>query len=313
MFFAAFSSLAFGQNDFTITAQLQQSVVEPGLPASGSINLQPLTGQAGTPVALTCAVTSTQTTQYLPTCAVSPTTATPPAEASLTVNTLAATAAGLYTITITGTSGTFTHSAALNLNVVPETADYTIAVTKTIDPTSVAAGNGAQATITVTPIGNYTNHQITLFCLSVTPVVAASPVCSFNPVPVPVMGSTAPTSVLTITTFGTATGGVTKLRNSRTFYALGLALPGLALMAACSRGKRRRRILGLLLLSTIAGGLLVMPACSSSTTTGTTAPNGGVTPNNTYTFTLSAVDETGAAPSNTTSDQATVTLTVNTP
>ncbi len=314
LFLAAFSSLAFGQNDFTITAtQLQPSVVEPGLPTSAAITLQPPTGMAGTPVALTCAVTSNQTTTFLPTCTVSPTSATPPAQPSLTVDTQTASPAGSYTVTVTGTSGTFTHSVTLGLNIVPETADYTIAVTTAVSPTSVAAGNGAQATITVTPIGNYSGHQITLSCLSVTPVVAASPVCSFKPRPVSVTSNTTPTTVLTITTFGTATGGITKLRTLRIFYGLWLAMPGLALMGACSRGRRRKNILGLLLLMAIASGVFFMPACGSSSNNGTRAPNGDSTPNGSYMFTLSAVDETGAAPSNITTSPASVSLTVTTP
>jgi len=311
VFLVAAGSVALAQNDFTLsTTQLQPPQVEPGEASSAAIDLQPV-GGAGTPVGLTCAVTSTQTTQFLPACVVSPTTATPSATPSLTVNTQLASAAGLYTITVTGTSGSFTHSASLNLNVVPVTADYTMAVTKSIDPTSVAPGNGAQATITITPIGNYSGHEITLSCLGVTPVVAASPVCSFNPQPVAVNANSAPTSVLTVTTFGPATGGVGQLRHVRIFYALWLVIPGLALLGAS--GKRRRNILGLLLLTALAGGVLLMPACGSGQSTGTTAPNGNDTPTGSYTFTLTAVDETGAAPSNTTTDKATVTLTVTAP
>ena len=314
LFFAAFSSLGLAQTDFTITAtQLQPSVVEPGLLTSAAITLQPPPMTAGTPVALTCAVTSNQTTTFLPTCTVSPTSSTPPSEPSLTVDTQAASPAGSYTVTVTGTNGTGTSSVQLGLSIVPETADYTIAITTAISPTSVAAGNGAQATITVTPIGNYSGHQITLSCLSVTPVVAASPVCSFKPEPVAVTSNGAPTTVLTVTTFGTATGGISKLRTWRVFYGLWLVLPGLALVGVCSRGKRGRNIFGMLLLLSLAAGILFMPACSSSSNNGTRAPNGDSTPNGTYMFTLAAVDETGAAPSNITTDQATVSLTVTTP
>jgi hypothetical protein len=315
LFFAAFSCLAVGQNDFTITAtQLQPSAVEPGLPTSAAITLQPVTPGAGTPVTLTCTVTTNQVTTFLPTCTPSPNPATPFAQASITVGTQGS-PPGAYTFTVTGTSGTFTHSVQLGLNIVPEAADYTIAVTTAISPTSVAAGNGAQATITVTPIGNYSGHQITLSCLSVTPVVAASPVCSFKPEPVSVTSNTTPTSVLTVTTFGTATGGIAKRKTLRMLYGLWLAVPGLALMGVCSRGKRRRNILGMLLLIALAAGILFMPACGSTSTagSGTRAPNGNSTPNGTYMFTLSAVDETGAAPSNITTSEATVSLTVTTP
>jgi hypothetical protein len=232
--------------------------------------------------------------------------------ASITVNAEAA-PPGSYNVIVTGTSGSFTHSITLGLSIVPEGADYTIAVKTPISPTSVAAGNGSQATITITPIGNYSGHQITLSCLSVTPVVAASPVCSFKPEPVSVAANTTPTTVLTVTTFGTATGGISKLRTWRGFYGLWLALPGLALMGVCSRGKRRIRILGMLLLLALAAGILFMPACGSSSNNGTRAPNGDSTPADTYMFTLAAVDETGAAPSNITTSQVTVSLTVTNP
>jgi len=62
----------------------------------------------------------------------------------------------------------------------------------------------------------------------------------------------------------------------------------------------------------IATGLLLMPACNTTTNNGTTAPNGDVTPAETYTFTMTGVDQNGVAPSNnsTASEAATVSLTV---
>ena len=57
-----------------------------------------------------------------------------------------------------------------------------------------------------------------------------------------------------------------------------------------------------------------MPACANTATT-TTTPN-GVTPNNTYSFTVTGIDFEGNAASNTnstTSANPSVTLTVNSP
>lgn len=311
MFSVASASLAFGQSDFTLTAtQLQPPEVEPGESATASINLQPVDPLSESPVALTCAITSNQTTSDLPQCVVSPDSTTPPAAPSLTITTTGATPAGLFTITVTGTSGSFTHTVPLNLNVVPATADYTLTVTKTMDPGTVPAGNGAQGTIAVTPIGSYSGHQVTLSCLSVSPLVTAAPICSFNPTSVSVTSGTPPTSVLTIQTIGVGTT-TTRLWRPRLFYALWLAVPGLALVGAGATGNRRKNALGLLLLFTVAGGLLLMPACNATTTNAPSGePSSEATPKGTYTFTLSAVDETGAAPSNTTSNEATVTLTV---
>ncbi len=67
----------------------------------------------------------------------------------------------------------------------------------------------------------------------------------------------------------------------------------------------------LFLLAAIGGLLLLLPACNTNTV-GTTALNGQITPNNTYIFTLTAIDSNGAAPSNVTIDAATVTVTVTT-
>jgi hypothetical protein len=98
---------------------------------------------------------------------------------------------------------------------------------------------------------------------------------------------------------------VTRNWNRRIFYALWLLAPGLGLLGLVSTGTRRRRLLGLLLLVGLSGGFLFVPACGSSNSVGNT------TPNSTYTFTLSAVDESGNAPSNGTTNAATVTVSVN--
>jgi len=203
---------------------------------------------------------------------------------------------------VTGVSGSITETATLFLNVVDVPQDYTLSVT-TPSPTTVSAGSGAQATITVTPIASYTG-SVTLACFSVTPTVVAAPVCTFNPPTVPVTNGIPPTSVLTISTFGTATN-TTQLVTPRLFYALGLAIPGLLLAGAGIPRKRRKNLLRLLLLMTIAGAFLFLPACNAASTT---ADNGLVTPNNTYTFTLSGTDANGVTSSNT---NPTVAITVN--
>jgi hypothetical protein len=73
----------------------------------------------------------------------------------------------------------------------------------------------------------------------------------------------------------------------------------------------RKSLLGAFTLVAVAGGLLLMPACGSNYSVTNNAPNGEITPKNTYTFTLTGADQTGAAPSNATTSQATVTLAVN--
>jgi hypothetical protein len=311
-------SLAYGQGSFTLTpSPLQPGAgVDPGGTATSIIDLEPVGGFNGS-VSLSCVATSTQFTSDLPACSVSPATQIPPANGpSVTVTTTGATEAGQYTITITGTSGGETETANLFLNVVNVPQDYTVTVSKAISPGTVTAGNGAQATVTVTSIASYTG-DVTLSCFSVTPVVVASPICSFAAsngdgvgATVHVTNGAAPTAVLTISTYGTI-GTTTKLATPRIFYAFWLALPALALMGSFSSEGRRRKWLGLLLMMALANGILFLPSCGSSNTLNN--PNGFVTPKNTYTFTLTGVDATGVAPSNTTTstDQATVSLTVN--
>jgi hypothetical protein len=115
--------------------------------------------------------------------------------------------------------------------------------------------------------------------------------------------------VLTVSTYG-PTGTNSKLLTPRIFYALWFAFPAVALIGACSSAGRRRKWLGLLLLMIVAEGLLFLPACGGSSNT-LNNPIGLTTPKNTYTFTLTGVDQNGAAPSNTATNQTTVSLTVN--
>jgi len=303
-FSAAHVSVAYGQS-FTLSSPgLQPKAVDPGDAATANIDVTSIGGFSSM-VNLTCAVTSSVVTSSPPVCSpVSPPSVTPSAIASLTVTTSADTPAGSYTITVTGTSGSITATTTLLLNVVNVPQDYTLAVTTAVSPSSVTAGNGAQATLTVTPIASYSG-SVTLSCLSITPTVTAAPACSFNPPTVQVTsGATPTTSTLTITTIGTLTTGK-NVSAPRMFYALWLGMPGFILLGMVVGGKRRRTLPGLLLLMALGVSVLSLPSCSSSSTT---ANNGLVTPKDTYTFTLTGVDANGISPSNT---NPTVSLTVN--
>jgi len=212
-------------------------------------------------------------------------------------------------VTVTGSNGSPSQNVAvtLSLNVVNVTEDYTLSVLPTTaTPSPVTAGNTATTTVTVSPIGSYSGHQVTLACLSVTPVVVAAPVCSFNPPTVSVTNGPAPTSTLTIATLGPKP--TTQLRTRQIFYALWL-VPGLALVGVGKGRTAGRKLMGLFLLLAV-GGLLLLPGCGSSSNN-TNNPSGQTTPKNTYTFTLTGADENGAAPGNTTASPATVSLTVD--
>jgi hypothetical protein len=308
------ASLAYGQS-FTISIPLglNRPAVDPGGSAIATIDLTS-TGGFSSPVVFTCIISSGPATGSPPNCLISPLTQTPPGSASLTITTTNATSQGLYNFTVTGTSGGITQTLSLSLSVQPLSEDYTLAATPvTAVPNPVNAGAVATTTVTISPIGSYSGHQVTLACLSVTPVVTTGPTCSFTPTngsgpgPVQVTAGAPATATLTITTYGPIP--TTGLRTPRVFYAFWLLLPGLAFFGASISKHRNKRLIGFLSLLTLASLLLLVPACGSSTATN--SPTGTTTPKNTYTFTLTGVDENGAAPSNATTAEATVSITVN--
>ncbi len=257
-------------------------------------------------VALACTV---QGATPLPVCTPSPPSVTPNATPSITVTT-AGVSPGTYPVTVTGTAGSVSQSVTLYLNVIVTPQAYTLTISNAISPGTVVAGYGAQATITVTPIANYTG-SVTLSCLSITPPVPAAPYCSFTPATVAIASGTPANSVLTISTYGVLQNQA-KLALPRIFYALWLALPGLALGGIGVSRRHRKKLLGLLLLLALASSILVLPSCGATNATSNNS-NGLITPKNTYTVTLTGVDANGISPSNTTTTTtaATVSLTVN--
>jgi hypothetical protein len=319
---AASATCAYAQGQFTLTpSALSPPALDPGNSAVGSISVQ-LVGTFNGTVTLTCTVSSNSVTVNLPGCSISPDSVVPPAAPPITITTCGgasgtctgATPPGVYTILVTGTGGTTTATATISINVVAGVAeDYTLlAQPTTASPPAVNAGNSATTTITVTPIGNYSGHQVTLACLSITPVVVAEPYCTFQ-YPngaqfVQVVSGTPATATLTIVTLGPVPTQTENIREHRgLFYAFFLAMPGLALIGVRTR-RRSAKLTIFLGLIMIAGSILLLPACGSTTTNN---PNGQTTPKGTYTFTLTASDETGIGPANSTTDPATVTLTVN--
>ena len=313
--------------DFTLqAAPFSPDAVAPGGTSSSNVTVGTINSFSGT-VDLTCQVSSTQTTTSPPTCAVSPKTVTPPANAAVTITTTAQTTTVGYTITITGTATaapTDTHTTPpQNLTVLAVTAQFTITVQSAVVPSSVPAGSGSQGAILINPINGYSSPTtqigghtvggITLSCVSITPLVTNPPVCSFNP-PSPAVNGVPVTSILTISTYGpiTTTGAVA---HRRPFWALWLSLPMLALvgLGAAVGGRQSRKAWGLLALFVVSGAIFLMPACSNITVA-TITPN-GVTPANTYSFTVQGVDVDGVVSSNTSTTGAnpTVTLTVTKP
>lgn len=309
-----------GTSEFTLSAaSFTPAAVAPSGVASSEITVGfPAGSNTSVTVNLSCQVTSQQTATSPPACSVSPSSVTTPATAVATVTTESTTTTQAYSITITGTGPTTTFTTqGLPLTVLAVSPQFTISVTGAIAPGSVSAGNGSQGTVVVNPVYGYVtpvSGGITLSCASMSPLVTIAPVCSFNPNGnlLNVHGTTSVTSTINISTFGPVTTGPHKVRGGG--FGLWLALPlGLVGIGAAASGKRSRGAALMLSLVVLCGVFILTPACGSSPTS-TSTPN-GVTPANTYTFTIIGVDSNGVVSSNTTSSSTgpTVSLTVTAP
>ena len=318
-FVVAPAARAQGTSEFLLTTTtLDPVAIAPGGTSATSITVDPVNSFSGT-VTLGCQITSTQPTTSTPVCTVSPASVTPPATATATITSTIQTTTVGYSVTITGTGPTTTYSAPPEqLTVLAVTPQFTITVTSAIAPTSVPAGNGAEGTVTVNPINGYltpTNGGITLYCSTITPLVTIAPRCSFTYPNTPFKLGTNPEPVtVTINTFGpVVTGAAQRPRN---FYALWLSIPllGFSAVGTALGGKRSRKALVLLALLVASAAFLLLPSCGGTTGTSTTTPN-GVTPANTYTFTIVGIDSNGVISSNTGTNTSapTVSLTVTAP
>lgn len=319
---------ASAQADFTLSlnpATLSPDAIAPGGVSSVTIQVVANSGFSGS-ITLGCTVTpSVSGTVSNPVCTVSPPTLNGSGGATATISTQSDTTAVSYGIAVTATDATGTQtSPTLNLTVLAVVPQFTITIQSAVAPSSVPAGSGAQGVISINPINGYssptdasdpTKAGVYLSCASITPLVTIAPVCSFNPPNPQVTSSGSVTSTLTISTFGPVTTGF--VARPRSFYALWfpLSLVILAGFGAATGGKRSRKAWGWLALFILSGSLLLLPACGTNTSTSTSTPN-GITPANTYTFTIIGVDTNGVASSNTgstTSGGPTVTLSVTAP
>lgn len=323
LFTALLTATAFAQGttEFTLqAASFNPDAVAPSGVSSSLIQVGSVNNFSGT-VNLSCQVISQAGTTTPPVCTVSPASVTAPATATATVTTQSTTTTEAYNITITGTGPTTTYTTPpLPLTVLAVSPQFTINVTGTVAPSSVPAGSGAQGLVTVNPVYGYvtpTGGGITLSCATITPLVTIAPVCSFTyPQGGPnlkVNGTTSESATLNITTFGPVTAGAHKARPA---FGLWLSFPLLGLLGLVVAGKlnRTREAWVVMMLFLLCGIFILTPACGNTTTTSTTTPN-GVTPANTYTFTIVGVDSNGVLSSNTTSTTGgpTVSLTVTVP
>ncbi len=336
---------AHAATDFTLTTlPLNPNAVVPGEVSSTNISVAtPVPGGTfSSPVALTCTVTPSVpiTSPYFPVCTVSPPSLTAPGGATATITTVAptpntpGTPTIAYNITVTGTdaSGSLT-SQPLTLTVLSVVPQYTISVQTVLQPTSVPAGSGAQGIISINPSNGYrtinadgSQGYITLYCSSITPLVTNPPVCTFSyntPHGATINGTASATANIIIQTSGgtvqttpTPSAANTPPRDLPRALWLSLPLLGLVSLGAALGGRKSRKAWGILALFVVSASLLLLGSCVKANSNLPTANPKGVTPANTYTFTLVGVDTNGVGSSNTGvsgSSSASVTLTVTAP
>ena len=169
-----------GQPDFSLSANPSSvSVTQGGAAASSTITVTPLSGFTGA-VTLSVGTTPSGVT------------------ATLSGNTVSFTASatavtGTTNVTVTGTSGSLSHTTTIALTVASNTPNFSLSSPANV---SVAQAGTATATITVNPTGGFTG-SVSLSASGLPAGVTAS----FSP------ASTTGTSTLTFTAASTATAG----------------------------------------------------------------------------------------------------------
>ncbi len=121
------------------------------------------------------------------------------ANSTLTVTTVNSTPTGSYTINVTGTSGSLSHSIILTLTV---TGDYHIAASPA--SLTILAGSSANSTITLTSGGLTSTISLSG---SVSPIVAAGPSVSLSKNNVPLTAGGSGSSSMSLTTTSSTPAG----------------------------------------------------------------------------------------------------------
>jgi uncharacterized repeat protein (TIGR01451 family) len=182
------------------------------------------------------------------------------------------------------TGGTLQVSSPSNITPATTTvpgnvSDYTMKVTP--NNQSVTAGNTASYQVVLAPSPIYSS-AISLGCSG----VPAAATCNFTSPSVTPGGSPSSSTLNVTTTVRPIT--VSSNAKRRWFYALWLALPGLAILGFGSQDRRKRRMAGILFLCTISSLLVLLPACSHSVV----QPPVSGTPAGTYTLNVTATSGT---------------------
>jgi hypothetical protein len=145
--------------DFSIASSTANQTVAPGQTSSPySLTIQPVGASFNSAVTLSCPSGLPSGVQ----CNFTPNPVTPGSSAAvvMTVSTTPTTSVGPYTIGVTGTSGSLSHS--LNKSLIIAGSDFTLAVTSSLGSV-VDAGAQITATVTITPTSTH-SIQVNATC-----------------------------------------------------------------------------------------------------------------------------------------------------
>ena len=173
--------------DFYLTANPGSQTVVQGKSTTYSITVNPVNGYANT-VNLTVSGCPTGGT-----CTLSPTSLSSPytTPSTLTVSTSSSTPGGNYTITVSGTDGTLTHTTSVSLVVI--SPDFSIAANTKVE--TIASGASAKFGLTLTPVNTFSGNV----ALTVTGLPPSS-TGTFSPNPVALTYPSTAASTLTVAT-----------------------------------------------------------------------------------------------------------------
>lgn len=173
--------------DFALSASPSSQTVVQGQSTAYTVTVTPFNGYNGTVTFSASGLPAGASASFNPTSSGPPN--YPPS--TMTVTTSSSTPGGTFTLTITGTDGTLTHSTSVTLVVI--VPDFSISTVPTA--TSVGRGHTATYTVTLTPVNSFSG-MVNLTVSGCPP----SSTCTFSPNPVTVTSPNSSTSAFTVAT-----------------------------------------------------------------------------------------------------------------
>lgn len=300
---------------FVLSGPSSATTVAGAAAVTASLLVTPTGGFTGD-VALTCAITvSPSLASSVPTCSLSPATAsvtgTSAVGSVLTVNTTSDTTPGLYSIIVTGVSGSISQmfNFGLTVTAVP-VAGFTLN-----SPTAITVGTqggSGTSTITITPTGGFTGDVALTCALTTSPSGATDlPTCSLSPTTASIAAGTTAAVSSTLTVNTTAQTSSALVLPMKSIFATGGGIVMAVLLffgiPVGRRGQRKLKALRALRILSLAAVFALLAGAGMGCGGGSSTPpptlTGGTT-TGAYVFTVTATS--GAI-----TQTATVAVTVN--